>query len=296
MRIAYTTSTTVITVVFVLLTPLATSADIIHVPLDYSTIQGGVDAASNGDTVLVAPGTYYERVTMSDGVTLLGSGADVTTIDGGGGGGHIVVFNVADGKISGFTLTNSGSDPLYSAGVFTSQCSVTVTDCIITGNERGITVSSNSHAYVARNMVVNQNGLQAVWFSHSSGAIVGNVVASNAWQGIECDGSFPNIINNTIVNNFAFGLNVNPAGPQIISNNIITGNRIGIIAVGEAVSPLPLLHISYNDVWNNTDADYWEEYGVIPGPVISQPFVPSPGTGEISADPLRFSLPASTRW
>ena len=35
-------------------------ADVIHVPGDSTTIQGGINGASAGDTVLVAPGTYYE--------------------------------------------------------------------------------------------------------------------------------------------------------------------------------------------------------------------------------------------
>lgn len=35
---------------------------VIHVPADYSTIQEGINAASNGDTVLVADSTYYENI------------------------------------------------------------------------------------------------------------------------------------------------------------------------------------------------------------------------------------------
>ena len=32
---------------------------VIHVPDDYFTIQAGIDATSEGDTVLIAPKIYY---------------------------------------------------------------------------------------------------------------------------------------------------------------------------------------------------------------------------------------------
>ena len=48
------------TTVFTLAITTAALADIINVPGDYPTIESAVIAANNGDTVLIAAGTYYE--------------------------------------------------------------------------------------------------------------------------------------------------------------------------------------------------------------------------------------------
>jgi hypothetical protein len=41
---------------------VAPYATIINIPADYPTIQQGIDASTDGDTVLVQPGMYVENI------------------------------------------------------------------------------------------------------------------------------------------------------------------------------------------------------------------------------------------
>jgi len=56
----------------------------VRVPTDQPTVQAGVDAAGEGDLVLVEPGTYEEAVAVTTpGVTLRGEDRNAVVLDGG---------------------------------------------------------------------------------------------------------------------------------------------------------------------------------------------------------------------
>ena len=85
-------------------------ATTIHVPGDYSTIQAGINAASNGDTVLVADGTYYENIDFFGKRIVLKSenGAETTIIEIGTTDIPVVSFHNGEDRLSmirGFTIS-----------------------------------------------------------------------------------------------------------------------------------------------------------------------------------------------
>ncbi len=85
------------------LPPGTAAADTLRVPADHATIQAAVDAASTGDVVLVARGTYAENLVVSTpGLTIRGAHA---VIDGSLAGPCVDV--TADGfALRGVALVN----------------------------------------------------------------------------------------------------------------------------------------------------------------------------------------------
>ena len=117
---------TVIMAIFFLAASLG--ASIINVPGDYLTIQGGIDAAADYDTVLVAPGHYTENVNFNGKEIVLTShfmyemNTDFifnTIIDGSnqphpdsGTTVFLVNYEGPDAILQGFTVTG-GTGTLY---------------------------------------------------------------------------------------------------------------------------------------------------------------------------------------
>lgn len=100
---------------------VATHNDTIYVDddgtADYTNIQEAVNAANDGDTVYVYPGTYYGLVTIDKTVTLTGENAKKTIIDGEQLGEDTITVNANTCHISGFTIKNSPRGYGYNSGL-----------------------------------------------------------------------------------------------------------------------------------------------------------------------------------
>ena len=61
----------------------APTEGVLNVPADYATIQEAVDAAVEGDLILIAPGTYNEAVQVTtDNIVIRGLDRNAVIMDG----------------------------------------------------------------------------------------------------------------------------------------------------------------------------------------------------------------------
>jgi parallel beta-helix repeat protein len=109
-------------------------------------IQGAVDAAAPGDTVLVHPGTYHEHIGIDKQLVLESTGGAAATIIDGQGLKSPLVSSDKDGlTIRGFTIRNAGaadgqSAPPPAAIILSASRDCVIEANVLTGNGGGLYV------------------------------------------------------------------------------------------------------------------------------------------------------------
>ncbi|MFM7135104.1 MAG: hypothetical protein ACKO0W_12400, partial [Planctomycetota bacterium] len=115
--------------------PAALAAEI-RVPADHPTIQAAINAAVNGDTVIVSSGTYAEQIRFNGKAIELRSesGAANTIIDAAQLGTAVKFVNAetAASVLDGFTIRNGRA--AVGGGLYLNSASPTIRNCAVTGN------------------------------------------------------------------------------------------------------------------------------------------------------------------
>jgi len=149
---------------------------------DFTTIQAAVNAASDGDRIVVKAGSYRENVVVNKSVSLTSeAGAGATTVTAASSSSPVFRVDADNVTIAGFCISGSTTaDAIDLPYMLAGNC--TVVDNVITGNRVGIWCSS-SHAVLTGNTITsNSNG--GIWLVGARAATVdGNVIDSNEGEG-----------------------------------------------------------------------------------------------------------------
>ncbi|MCH7848423.1 MAG: right-handed parallel beta-helix repeat-containing protein, partial [Planctomycetes bacterium] len=236
---------------------LRVSADIIHVPADFPTIQAAIDAATDGDEVVIAPDTY----TGSQNRDLDFTGKAITVRSTDPNDPDVVAATIIDCQQAGRGFIFQSEETLESvvdgltvvngfatdgAGVYlVNGSSATIKNCVFTGNtvpiSSGVFFSDNAPTQRADLVIINctisdnlGGGFAA--FAIENLTVTGSIISGNSGTAIDTGfpfSPFPNLIvrNSTIVDNDGGGITTNQATTIELANCTVADNGgTGVVA------------------------------------------------------------------
>ncbi len=235
------------------------------------SIGAALTLAAPGDTVRIAPGTYFENLSLNLDIELLGTAGDeLTIVDGSAAGSVVVVGSAVTVIIDGLTLAN-GVAPM-GAGIL-SRGELTLKNSTVTGNRTsgyggggaGIWVPSQGGDLTIENSTISYNNAAnndyyvfggGVLISNSNASIKGSTISDNRCHstsplskhysyggGISVTGGSLVVEDSTIAANSTTdtggGIFCNSSVIQI-SNSTISGNRVTYNSGGAAMLIRPV--------------------------------------------------------
>ncbi|HEC95000.1 MAG TPA: hypothetical protein ENI45_03430 [Thermoplasmatales archaeon] len=176
----------------------------------YSSIQSAIDNASDGDTIIVQPGTYYETLVINKSVNLIGAGVEKTIItckNNVSSGAAVIEINADNCTVEGFTVT-----------LFANETKPPVT---------GFRISS-SYGLVSNNTISNCTYGIYMHRDAENNTVSHNTVVNNEYGIYLLPGADNNVIfRNNVLNNSKYGIRVKGKNNRVFEN-VVSHNNLGV--------------------------------------------------------------------
>ncbi|MBN2565988.1 MAG: cell wall-binding repeat-containing protein, partial [Candidatus Eisenbacteria bacterium] len=143
----------------------------------FATIGAGISDADPGETVLVAPGTYEEDISLRSSIGVCGSGPDETVVQGSGANSVVTASWIDDTTVADLTITGGnaergggmrlenssvrlecvvveGSTAQYGAGIYVAGGAPTFVDVAVQENSCTVRPSCGAGVYICSGAVL----------------------------------------------------------------------------------------------------------------------------------------------
>jgi len=195
----------------------------LNVPGTYATIQSAINAANNGDLIIVAAGTYREDITLNKFIQIRGANYGVNPNTGFRGPESVIQPATSDpDNLTFFYIGANGSGAVIDGFTFDGD-NPTLTS-IVNINGANIDAAEALGAYdglantVVRNNIIknlNYAGIDFYNFYNAGASTYDNIITDNKFD-------------NIIPSSFGIGILIYNNCYTSITNNVMTRVRVGV--------------------------------------------------------------------
>jgi len=197
-------------------------------PGNYTNIQDAINDSTDGDTVFVFSGIYYESIIVNKSIDLIGENKNETIIDGEWGKIEDTITVLNDYvHISNFTISKNNK---INSGIKINSRNVIIFNNKIYRFRYGIRIYNTSDNIIINNDLIGNSYGISLDFLCANNYIMNNSVLDN-FIGIQLYSYYPydiltngNLITNNYISNNAQGIYIFDNHNSTINNNIIINN------------------------------------------------------------------------
>ncbi len=218
---------------------------------NYTRIQDAIDNTSDGDTVYVYNGTYYENVVVDKSIKIVGENRNITIIDGTGKENGTIKITSDNVQIIRFTIQNSYESSDGAILVYNDY--ITIKDNIINENNgNGVFLYHSSYSSITQNTISNNTdrGVEVAHLGSNNNTISHNIIVDNSWHGIGLWHSDGNIINSNKIMRNNHGIKIRNSNNNVVYHNDFIENVINAYDDG-------------SNTWDDgypSGGNYWDDY------------------------------------